>query len=387
MTKAKFIPYDLKLITPDFNDNLTDLIIELDHLRRRTLVGSTHPQVFFQLKHLFHTLESIGSARIEGNNTTIAEYIETRLEDKEEDVVSYSIREIMNIEKAMVFIEDTIEDYPINQSFVSELHQLIVEGLPVPPRGEGDRTPGQYRTHGIKIAKSKHLPPESFQVDGYMDELMQFINQKDASKYDLLKIAIAHHRFVWIHPFSNGNGRTVRLFTYAMLIKNGFNINIGRIINPTAIFCNDRNEYYEKLARADEGTEDGIKAWCEYVLKGLKEEIEKIDKLLDYEFLKTEILIPAIDFSVDRKVITPTEAKILKVVIEKQVMQNADLEHLFKGKAKSEISRQIKLLQEKKMLTTEKESSRKYVLRFDNNYLLRGVISILGEKGFLPLKE
>src|SRR5690606_39439250 len=101
----------------------------------------THPQVCFQLKHLFHTLESIGSARIEGNNTTIAEYIETRLEDKEEDVVSYSIREIMNLEKAMVFIEDTIDDYPINQAFVSELHKLIVEGLPEPPRGEGDRTP------------------------------------------------------------------------------------------------------------------------------------------------------------------------------------------------------------------------------------------------------
>src|SRR5690606_15449911 len=387
MAMAKFLPYDLKLITPDFNDDLTDLIIELDHLRRRTLTGSTHPQVFFQLKHLFHTLESIGSARIEGNNTTIAEYIETRLEDKEEDVVSYSIREIMNIEKAMAFIEDTIDDYPINQAFVSELHKLIVEGLPEPPRGEGDRTTGQYRTHGIKIAKSDHLPPEPFLVDGYMDELIQFINQKDARKYDLLKIAIAHHRFVWIHPFNNGNGRTVRLFTYAMLIRNGFNINIGRIINPTAIFCNDRNEYYEMLGSADQGTEEGIKAWCEYVLKGLKEEIEKMDKLLDYEFLKTEILIPSIDFSLERKVITPIEAKMLKVVIEKQVMQNADLEHLFKGKAKSEISRQIKLLQEKKMLTTEKDSSRKYVLRFDNNYLLRGVISILGEKGFLPLKD
>lgn len=385
MTIAKFLPYDLKLITPDFNDHLTDLIIALDHLRRKTLEGSTHPQVFFQLKHLFHTLESIGSARIEGNNTTISEYIETRLEDKEKETVSYSIREIMNIEKAMVFIEDAIEDYPINQAFVRELHQLIVEGLPAPPRGEGDRTPGQYRTHAIKIAQSKHLPPEPFQVDGYMDELYQFIHQKDASKYDLLKIAIAHHRFVWIHPFSNGNGRTIRLVTYAMLIKSGFNI--GRIINPTAVFCNDRNEYYEKLAMADQGTEEGMKAWCEYVLKGLKEEIEKIDKLLDYNFLKTEILIPSIDFSLDRKVITPIEAKMLKVVIEKQVMQNADLEHLFKGKSKSEISRQIKLLQEKKMLTTEKESLRKYVLRFDNNYLLRGVITILGEKGFLPLKD
>ena len=47
----------------------------------------------------------------------------------------------------------------------------------------------------------------------------------DSPKYDLLKVAIAHHRFVWVHPFSNGNGRTVRLFTYAMLVKLGFNVN------------------------------------------------------------------------------------------------------------------------------------------------------------------
>src|SRR5690606_36794639 len=125
----------------------------------------------FQLKHLFHTLKRSGSAGIEGNNTTIAEYIETRLEDKEEDVVSYSIREIMNIEKAMAFIEDTIDDYPINQAFVSELHKLIVEGLHDTPRGKDDRTPRQHGTHGIKIARSDHLPPEPSLVDGYMDDL------------------------------------------------------------------------------------------------------------------------------------------------------------------------------------------------------------------------
>ncbi len=39
----------------------------------------------------------------------------------------------------------------------------------------------------------------------------------------------------------------------------------------------------------------------------------------------------------------------------------------------------------KKMLVPEKEGTRKYVLRFDNNYLLRGVISALGEKDFLPV--
>lgn len=387
MSQPTFKTYELELIKPDFDSRLTDLIIELEHLRKKQLGGSTHPQVFFQLKHLFHTLESIGSARIEGNNTTIAEYIETKLENDELKNVSNEILEIKNIEKAMEFIEENILDYPINKTFISELHKIIVDGLPIVNGGEGDRTPGIYRFHNIKISNSNHLPPEPFFIDEYMEEMFSFISNDDSSKYDLLKSAIAHHRFVWIHPFGNGNGRTVRLFTYAMLIKNGFNINVGRIVNPTAVFCNNRNEYYDKLSKADEGTADGILEWSEYVLNGLKEEIEKIDKLSDYQFLKTEILLPSINFSLNRKIITDLEAKILKETIEKQVMQNLDLEKFFKDKAKSEISRQIKKLIEKKMLMPEEGSSRKYVLRFDNNYLLRGVISLLDEKGFLPLRD
>lgn len=242
---AEFKPFDLKLIKPSFDSRLTDLIIDLEHLRKKQLGGSTHPQVFFQLKHIFHTLESIGSARIEGNNTTITEYFEDKLNNDGNKNVSYNILEIQNIEKAMEFIEQNIINYPINKSFISELHKIIVDGLPFNNRGEGDKTPGSYRNHNIKISNSKHSPPEPYLIEGYMDEIFEFIKHQDSSKYDLLKSAIAHHRFVWVHPFSNGNGRTVRLFTYAMLIKNGFNVNIGRIINPTAIFCNNKNKDIE----------------------------------------------------------------------------------------------------------------------------------------------
>ncbi len=49
-----------------------------------------------------------------------------------------------------------------------------------------------------------------------------------------------------------------------------------------------------------------------------------------------------------------------------------------------ELFESIKKLIDKKMLTPESEGKRKYVIRFDNNYLLRSVIKILGEKGFLP---
>jgi Fic family protein len=385
MLDAKFSDYKLKLVEPSFGSSLTDLIIELDYLRKKTLGGSTHPRVFFQLKHIFHTLESIGSARIEGNNTTVAEYIETKLESNE--IVSEGVREIKNIEKAMEFIEDNIKDYPINRMFLSELHKMIVEDLPPPPHGEGDNTPGLYRKVNLKISNSTHLPPDYIKVQDYMTELLDFIEREDSPKYDLLKAAIAHHRFVWIHPFGNGNGRTVRLFTYAMLVKTGFNVNVGRIINPTAVFCSNRNDYYDNLSKADLGTDEVILSWCEYVLKGLKEEIEKIDKLSDYEYLKKEILLPSLIHSLEREYITEIESKVLRKVIELQVIQASDLKKIFTGKVSSEISRQIKKLIHKKMLVPEKEGGRKYIIRFDNNFLLRGVIKILDEKGFLPVRD
>jgi len=385
MSEAKFNHHDLKLVEPAFNSSLTDLVIELDYLRKKSLGGSTHPKVFFQLKHIFHTLESIGSARIEGNNTTIAEYIETKL--IETKIVPQGIREIQNIEKAMAFIEENVEDYPINRFFVSEMHKTIVDDLLTPPNGEGDHTPGEYRKVNLKIQKSSHQPPDFLKVEEYMTELFDFIAKEDSPKYDLIKAAIAHHRFVWIHPFGNGNGRTVRLFTYAMLVKTGFNVNVGRIINPTAVFCSNRNDYYSNLSEADKGTEAGLLIWVEYVLKGLKEEIEKIDKLSDYNFLRKEILLPAIAHSLERKYITDTEAKILKKVVEKQVVQAGDLKAFFVGKVDAEVSRQIRRLVDKKMLIPEKEGTRKYVIRFDNNYLLRGIIQTLGEKGFLPVRD
>jgi Fic family protein len=380
MRQAVFKYFDLKLEKPPFDSPLTDLIIDLNHLRRKQISGTTPVRVFFQLKRIFHILESVGSARIEGNNTTLLEYIETKLEKQK--LVPTGIKEIQNIEKAMDFIEDNIKKYPINRAFVSELHKIVVSNLPLPPDGEGDRTPGHYRKFNLKINKSKHLPPDFLKVEEYMAELFGFIEEDDSPKYDLLKTAIAHHRFVWIHPFGNGNGRTVRLFTYAMLIKLGFNVNVGRLINPTAIFCNNRNHYYKYLEKADTGTVKGMLAWCEYVLRGLKEEIEKIDKLLDYDYLAHQILLPTIKLSLEKKYITDLEAKILRKAVEKKSLQAIDIKDLFPGKHTSEISRQIKRLVDKKML--EKEDARHYGLSFGDSYLLRAIVTILGEKGFLP---
>lgn len=379
-----FKPIELKIVEPDYGSQLTDLVIELDYLRKKPLYGTTNPSIFFQLKRIFHMLESLGSARIEGNRTTIAEFIETKISNPKSS--DEKIIEIQNGEKALSYIDEYIDKQKgeLNRFFLSNLHKKVVDQLSYPPTGEGSNNPGEYRKKQVHITGSNLLPPDYIQVPDYMEELLAFINRSDAPKYDLLKTAIAHHRFAWIHPFDNGNGRTVRLFTYAMLVKQGFNIHIGRIINPTAIFCTNRNKYYDSLARADAGTDKGMLNWCEYVLSGLKTEIKKVDQLLDYNYLSTHILIPGIVFALDRRLITDNEAKILKIAVKKQIFQASDIRAIFPDKIPAEISRMIRYLKDKKMIHSEPKK-RKYVLCFDNNYLLRGIIEALDKNGFLPL--
>ena len=83
-------------------------------------------------------------------------------------------------------------------------------------------TPGYFRKSNVIITQSNHTPPDYTQVENYMDELIDFINKNDNQLYDLMKIALVHHRFVRIHPFENGNWRMVRCLTYSLLIKYWF---------------------------------------------------------------------------------------------------------------------------------------------------------------------
>lgn len=370
----------LKIIAPAFDSHLTELIMELNHLRRKNLGGSTNPLIFFQLKQIFHIMESVGSARIEGNNTTIAEYVENVLESEQHDDHE-PIKEIQNMERALSYIEETIDDRPISRIFVSEVHQILMKGLS--PEHEGDRTPGDYRNVNVVISKSKHIPPDFSKVPAHMEELIDFINQERGPQFDLLRVALAHHRFVWIHPFGNGNGRTVRMLTYAMLVKMGFRVNQGRLINPTAVFFANRDRYYENLTAADTLTEEGLLQWSEYLLEGLLDEINKVDHLADYEYLKTEVLLPAIENAKQRAAINDNEYKVLKKAVSLQVIQAADVKEVTGITNSALATRLINKMKEAELLMPLENRSRKYVIKFNGSKLFRSIFRALSNKGFV----
>ena len=376
-----FNHFDLALPNLSFDSPLVDVSMELEHLRRLELGGTTPPHVFFQLKSIFHMLESLGSARIEGNHTTLADYMESKLEDNPQPP-SDQLREMENIEQAMEYIEEYFKaGDDITDRFIRELHSIAVTGL----EREGDETPGAYRIKNVQIAQSEHLPPESVKVQDYMNELIAFINEKHPPKYDLIKVALAHHRFGWVHPFGNGNGRVVRLLTYTLLIKFGFNVKTGgRVLNPTAVFCNDRDQYYAMLSQSDQGTAQGIEAWCVYVLQGILDELRKVDMLSDFKFLAQNIILPALKLAKERQWITTTEELMLHVALANGVAKAADFKAVTKDLTDAQRTYQIKKMVERKLLIPIETGARQYTIGFRNNYLMRGVVQALINEDFVP---
>jgi Fic family protein len=375
-----FRHHDLALLNPGFDSPLVDVLTELEYLRRLQLGGTTPPPVFFQLKYIFHMLESLGSARIEGNHTTLADYVESKLEGGQ--AATDQLREMENIERGTQYIEDSIQPgAELTEHFIRELHALAVKDLV----REGDATPGAYRPGQVQIARADHLPPEALHVPHYMQELVAFINEGHARKYDLIKVALAHHRFAWIHPFSNGNGRVVRMMTYALMIKYGFNVNVGgRVLNPTAVFCNDRDRYYAMLAQADTGAQEGLEAWCVYVLQGILEELRKLDRLADFHYLSEKILTPALQQARARQIITPLEYNILQIAATRGIVKAGDFAFAMPGLSASQRTYQIRKLVEGKMLEPIAEGARLYAIGFRNSYLMRGIIRALSDEGFIP---
>ena len=221
-----------------------------------------------------------------------------------------------------------------------------------------------------------------------MQELVDYINEDTEAKFDILKTAMAHHRFAAIHPFDNGNGRTARLLTYAMLAKQKFVDDDGmRILNPSSVFCIDRQEYYKKLSKADKNTKLGLEEWCLYVANGIQEEVERVTKLLDREYAVTNIINPSLKKANAEKYISDEEYAVLRVAMEKNIFQAQDLKAIF-GVGPSnavQTSRVLASMREKKLIMIHPKYKKKYVIRFANNYLLRNVLDEMNNNNLLPI--
>lgn len=378
----------LKSINPSFNSELVSELFNLEKIRYTHLGGTTPPWLFFDLREIMYILESVASARIEGNRTTVVNAAIDSLSNDEKPS-DENLQELRNIRKAIDFIEETFDgddSQQITPSFIREVQKIVVTDL----KHDGSKWPGDWRSCSVHIKKSDHKPPNHIEISRLIQELCDYIADDNDNKMDIIKIALAHHRLAAIHPFDNGNGRTARLVTYAMLIKAKFiNKTMRTILNPSAIFCMDRQEYYDKLAAADSGKEEALEDWCLYVAQGIASEMVRVSKLLDRDYAVPHIIEPALKSALDSQFISAEEHEILKIAMQKDLIQAQDVRYLFGPTASDAVqtSRVLANMRDKGLLMVHPKYKKKYVMRFANNYLLRDVLLAMDRNGLLAVKN
>lgn len=133
---------------------------------------------------------------------------------------------------------------------------------------------GQYRTKPVIITGSKYAVCKVDRIEAEMKKLFQWV-ASDRDKYHPVEFAaLLHKRFVFIHPFIDGNGRISRLLMNTALIQDGYMLTV---IPPIL-----RHEYISLLERAHKDDRPFIDFIAERVLESEKE----IMRLLHIPFPK-----------------------------------------------------------------------------------------------------
>ncbi|MFM2368314.1 MAG: hypothetical protein RL619_614, partial [Bacteroidota bacterium] len=147
--------------------------------------------------------------------------------------------ETHNHDKAIDYLYSIVnDDYNLRSIDILSLHGLVLRSIE-------DDFAGRIRNGGVRITGANFTPPNANKVPDLLDELIDFINTNPLQLNDIELATVFHHKLVWIHPFFDGNGRTVRLAMNLLLMRSGF--------PPAIILKNDRKKYYEALNQANGG--------------------------------------------------------------------------------------------------------------------------------------
>lgn len=199
------------------------------------------PNIVLQnIKEAFLIEWTYNSNSIEGNTLTLRE---TQMVLQEGITIKgKSLREhfeAKNHETAIYKLYTLVkENYVLNAKDVLDLHGLVLRSIE-------DEYAGRLRNAGVRISGANFVPPNARKVSDYLDSLIEYINTNPQGLNPIELATVFHHKFVWIHPFFDGNGRTIRLAMNLLLMRHGF--------PPAIILTNDRAKYYSALNQANNG--------------------------------------------------------------------------------------------------------------------------------------
>jgi len=226
-------------------------------------------------------LSSYASTSIEGNPLPLTD-VKRLLKTKKENVRDTE-REVLNYNKALqsIYADVRSGEFKLNIKTLEKIQGQVVSGLMDNPAHCGAlREAPVIIRNPRKVDEIVFIPPDSKEVKALIKELLKFI-EGNIGKIDLIILAgIFHRQCVIIHPFIDGNGRTIRLLTTAILgaagldlfeifsFENYYNRNITRYFKAVGL----EGDYYDLKDEIE------FSDWLEYFADGILDELRRVRK-------------------------------------------------------------------------------------------------------------
>jgi excisionase family DNA binding protein len=186
-------------------------------LKKRNELDALKPYdqgALHRLQETFRVELTYNSNAIEGNSLSL---IETKLVLEEGMTIGgKSLKEHLeatNHSKAIDFIESLVKKTRIEEQDVLNVHATILDRI-------DPENAGFYRRGAVRISGTDYSPPNAVKVPKLMQEVYGLLNTKGGEPIETA--AMIHQKFVDIHPFVDGNGRTARLLLNLYLMRNGY---------------------------------------------------------------------------------------------------------------------------------------------------------------------
>lgn len=297
------------LLPPEGTGELNDLAFDLVS-KASSFAGMLNPVVSRSIGNLVRSMNCYYSNLIEGHDTTPREIDRALSKDYSTEPKKRALQEVA---VAHIDVQKMIDDglapdfYPLSSRYGQWIHKEFYERLPEESRWtpEDPKTgkkksvfPGKYRDGEVSVGR--HIPPLAENLDRF---LVRFDEAYDVSKLSklqrIISIPASHHRYAWIHPFYDGNGRVVRLMSYAALKK----IDVGSELWSVARgLARQKDEYKALLQAADEprrgdldgrGTlsETALVKFCEFFLSVCIDQVGFMSDLLDFKVMSERMRI------------------------------------------------------------------------------------------------
>lgn len=228
------------------------------------------------------TEEVVSTSQIEGislNTRSVRSSVARRLgvpADGVSENISHDVEGIVSVEL------DATHNFkqPLAEETLFGWHNEL---FPIEHRKHYQIDVGQYRTHAMQVVSGnmgrERVHYEAPAASRVPEEMTQFIAwyNNDCLAASPLKAAIAHFRFVCIHPFDDGNGRLARALSDRLLAQ--YENSPLRYYSMSSQILADRDNYYRELERTQRGTGD-ITDWIVWFLSTLLAAIQTSDSII-----------------------------------------------------------------------------------------------------------